>query len=492
MTLRINNNIAALKALRFLGDTDRKLVNSLERLSSGFRINKGADDPAGLVISEQMRAQISGVNQAISNTELANAMIQTSEGALAETNNLLIRMRQLALHANNEGANDAKALEADQVEISNVIESIRRVSINTQFGTRKLLDGTSGIVGIAEGGGLSFIGATERTRTSPLEGYAVQVERVATQGRLAGTAPITTANVRGLSITLIAGGKTVKVTAGENDLPATFAGKLKEAAKTAELQLDVSLSPEGILSVEHTQFGRESKFRVISSVAGVLSELQGVAQAAIPGVDIAGKINGETAVGEGRNLMGVPGNETTEGLSVRVTGPLVTSVDEAGRETVERRPTVGMAGTVHIVNNSVAFQTGPNPGQKTTIALPTVGPEFLGREIENESNFLSLADVDVTTAQGARDAIRIIDKAVDEMTLTRGRLGAFQRYNLETNLATLRVTAENLIAAESSIRDADIAQELTEFTKNRIKLEANTAMLAQAIQFPAVIVNLIK
>jgi len=142
MSLRINNNVAAINAHRNLVNTTTNLTKSMEKLSSGYRINQAADDPAGLVISEQFRAQIAGLNRAISNSEGSINMIQTAEGALNELNNLLVSMRELAIHAANEGFNDTAQLEADQAEISNAIQTIDRIAVNTQFGTKKLLDGS--------------------------------------------------------------------------------------------------------------------------------------------------------------------------------------------------------------------------------------------------------------------------------------------------------------------------------------------------------------
>ncbi len=143
MSLRINHNLAALNAHRNLVISNDALSKSMQRLSSGFRINQGADDPAGLVISEQFRAQIAGLNRAVQNSEGSINMIQTAEGALTEISNLLISMRELAIHAANDGFNDADQLAADQAEIDNAIKTIDRISANTQFGTKKLLDGSN-------------------------------------------------------------------------------------------------------------------------------------------------------------------------------------------------------------------------------------------------------------------------------------------------------------------------------------------------------------
>jgi len=138
----INHNIAALDAQRNLSLTTRSISSVMEKLSSGYRINRAADDPAGLVISEQFRAQIAGLNKAISNSEGSINMIQTAEGSLNEISGLLVSMRELAIHAANEGMNDSNQLAADQAEIENAIKTIDRIAANTQFGTKKLLDGT--------------------------------------------------------------------------------------------------------------------------------------------------------------------------------------------------------------------------------------------------------------------------------------------------------------------------------------------------------------
>jgi len=492
MSLRINHNISALTALRNLDETDRNLARSLERLSSGFRINKGADSPAGLVISEQMRGQIAGLNQAIANGELATAMVRTTEGALTEINNLLIRMRQLALHANNEGANDAKALEADQLEIDNAVDTIRRIATTAQFGTKRLLDGSSGISGEALGEGLTFVGASVDTQTSPIEGYPVEITQVATRAFMEGGSEITEGNLPGLTVTLVEGGRTVQTTAKAGDSPTSFFGRLKSEAAGAGLNLDLSFEGNTLVVV-HREYGSQATFQGSSSVSGVLSDSANLMQDAVPGQDLQGTIAGEAALGEGQTLRGLRGNRSTDGLVVKYQGPLAeVGVTPDGQPIIARQPQVGVVGAVNVANNSLDFQIGPNPGQRASVALPQAAPEKMGRQVENESNFSSLAEVNVKTEQGARDSIVIIDQAIDDLTLARGALGAFERNGLERNIATLRVTAENLTAAESTIRDTDIAKELTEYTKNRILFETSSAMLAQANQIPSTVVKLIK
>ncbi|MEI7942604.1 MAG: flagellin, partial [Candidatus Riflemargulisbacteria bacterium] len=141
--MKINNNIAALNAWRNLGISEAGMSSSLEKLSSGYRINRGADDPAGLLISEKLRSQITGLNQAISNANDAVSMVQTAEGALTEINTMLNSIRGLAVHAANTSANDASSIEADQTAVDKAIESIQRIATTTKFAGKLLLNGSA-------------------------------------------------------------------------------------------------------------------------------------------------------------------------------------------------------------------------------------------------------------------------------------------------------------------------------------------------------------
>jgi len=168
MSLRINLNAAAMNAHRQMQGTDKALGASIERLSSGYRINRAADDPAGLAISENLRAQVSGLAQAVANSSDAVNLIRTAEGALSEVHSLLRTMRGLALHAANTGANDATAIAADQAQVASTLSALDRIATNTQFGTMVLLNGDGA------GGDLSLdfqIGANSgQTTTVTIQG----------------------------------------------------------------------------------------------------------------------------------------------------------------------------------------------------------------------------------------------------------------------------------------------------------------------------------
>ena len=217
MALRVNSNIAALNALRHLQHTERDLSQNLERLSSGRKLNHAADGPASLVISEQMKSQISGLGQAIRNSESSISMIQTTEGALNEVSNILVNLRQLAVHAANEGTNDEKTLQADQNEVENLISTLKNIAKNTQFGRRTLLDGSNSATGVAVGEGLEFVSASEDARSTLANGHKVDITQVATRAMMVATRRLSLEDVaasdpnKSISFVINEGGRTVSV-----------------------------------------------------------------------------------------------------------------------------------------------------------------------------------------------------------------------------------------------------------------------------------------
>ncbi|MCH8842767.1 MAG: flagellin [SAR324 cluster bacterium] len=490
MSLRINHNTTAINSHRQMLINDKNLSKSLEKLSSGMKINRAADGPASLIISEQMRAQIAGINQAIDNSETAVGMIQTTEGALSEVNNLLVKIRQLGIHAANEGANDEKMVQADQFEIDNALDTIDRITKNTQFGLKRLLDGSNGASGVAAGVGLEFISASPQTQSSPVEGYNVRVQQIGSRAMMLGSVALTQDLVdAGEEIAVSEGGKTLSFTTSRGDSVAQAFGKLKNEIE--KLGLDLSLEVEitgtgtdeqGIITMTHNEFGSEFGFTASSSTPGVLSARAGRMEAAQSGLDIAGTLGGEVATGRGQVLVGGEGSKV-EGLTVRYTGDVITARDAADD--------TESAGRVSVNQNSLIFQVGGNAGQTVKVSLNSTNTRTMGRGVANESGFRSIRDVNVLTAQSATDTLGLVDQAINDIGITRAALGAFQKNTLESNLQQLRITTENLTSAESTIRDLDMAAEVAEFTRSKILLEASTAMLAQANSVPRTVISLL-
>ncbi len=508
MSLRINHNTSAINSHRNLQANQASMAKTLERLSSGLKINRAAEGPAALVISEQMRAQIAGLNQAIDNSETAVSLVQTAEANMSEINNLLTSMRQLAIHAANEGVNDEVMLAADQKEIENALSTIDRISSQAQFGNKRLLDGSRGAFGTTTGEDLEFVGATLNSGDSRENGFDVKITQAASKSTILGATALTDEIVKaGEQLTVIEKGRMATYTSNADDTAATVVQNLRNEINRKGLELDISLTEEGQIEIKHKDYGSAYNFQVSSSTAGVLSQDANEIEISEVGKDVKGTINGESAVGVGQILTGVKGAACVDGLSVRYYGEgkdLEIAADcevadlvvegEEGQEQ-EPRPEIPedgiSAGRVFVAQNSMKFQVGANAGQTVGISMKSTNPENMANGIANKSNYQSLADIDVTNFQGAQDALKMIDTAINQVTSDRGELGAFQKNTLESNLSNLRVANENLVSSESIIRDVDMAKEMATFTRNQIMSESATAMLAQANQLPQNVLQLL-
>jgi flagellin len=505
MTFRVNHNTKALNAHRNLLMNQTDLSRSLERLSSGVQINRASDGPAKFAISEHLRSQVAGLSQAIDNSEVAVSMLQTTEANMAEISTLLTNVRQLVIHAMNEGANDEAALLADQKEIETTLETIEMIAGQAQFGNKKLLDGSNGVSGTTTGDDLEFIGATMNSKDSREHGYDVKIMELATRANVKGTAALTSELIKaGEQLTVIENGKNATYVTRADDTIDTAVQNFRSQIDKAGLDVEVALADDGTIEVNHRKYGSNPSFQVLSSSAGVLSENAGRMTRANTGNDIKGTINGESATGNGQILTGIAGAKCTDGLSVRFYGegkdyllpPFCEVADlESGEEEGEARPEVpaeGLSvGRVFITQNSMKFQVGGNKAHTIGISLFDMKPDNLGTNVPNLSSFESLADIDVSNFQRASDSLMMVDKAVGDIAAERGKLGAFQKNSLETNLSNLRVANENLISSESLIRDTDMAKEMAVFTRDQIKTQSSTAMLAQANQVSANVLKLL-
>ncbi len=485
MAFRINHNIASINAYRNLARNDMGLSKSLERLSSGLRINKSADDPAGLVVSENMRAQITGLGQAIENSELATSMVQTAEGALTEVHALLISMRELALHAANEGANSAADLAADQAEIDNAIETISRIAAQTQFGTKRLLDGSNGVTGTVTAGNVVFLGGTSATTAGT---YDVEVTTQAEQALIQtnpGANPILLVADETLTLTNNYTGVTVTINLVAGDDRQTIIDKINYHTSSTGVTASVgTLGAGNGIDLTTAVYGSTlADITIVSDNFEGTGDQSGFAAGAGDsdvGVDIAGSFDVGTtsyqADGSGAVLSGRAGS-AVEGLRVWTTAP------------------IGTAGTVAVTNNALTFQVGANAGQTVSLTIDNMDASQIATGLDVASGgtnqFASLGEISVLDAAMASDSLAIIDQAISEISTTRGALGAFQSNTLESGLANLRVAEENLIAAESIIRDTDMAAEMALFTRNQIMLQAATAMLAHANATPQVVLQLL-
>ena len=311
MTLRVNHNIPAINANRSLITNDGNLSRSLEHLSTGQRINRASDGPASLIISEQLRAQIASIRQSINNAETATSMLQTSEAAMTEVNNLLTSIRGLAIAASNQGANDPNMLEADQLEVKNSLETLDRITRQAQFGTKKLLDGSTGANGVGTGAGVEFVEASPVTRASPVEGYELRVFQLGQRASIKGTVGLTQEMIdKGEQISISEGGKTVHFTTTKGDTTDQVFGKLRTDIEGQGLDVEMIVHDDKTLEFVHHQYGSQYGFTVSSSTPGFLSQESLKMEQAMAGRDIQGTIGGQYASGKGRILTGGAGTRT--------------------------------------------------------------------------------------------------------------------------------------------------------------------------------------
>ena len=472
MSLSIANNVGALNAQHNLTRSSNSLNKSIERLSSGFKVNRGADGPAALVISEKQRAQIAGLRQAIDNTEKAVSVVQTAEGALNEISSILVKVRSLALDSANAGVNDDDAFAANQAEISNALDTINRIANNTQFGEKNLLDGSAGVSGVADDVDVTYLKSSAQTNAGT---YAIEVTTQAERAFVTGAAQTgaltddETLTVNGVSITLNSGLDQAAVIARINE----FSGQTGVTADDGGLA--------GATRLYTNAFGADAEISVISDKATAIVTSAGFTTTALTdeGLNIAGEIDGVAASGIGATLTSTSG--ASKGLAVKVGAD--------GTDTTLSAD--GAQGNVTVTNNSLVFQIGANQNQKAAIAINSVLASGLGVGVEG-NNFSSLEEINVTSADNAQDALGIIDASLDEISNVRGVLGAFQSNTLESIANNMRATLENTVNAESVIRDTDFAEEISKFTNSQILVQAGTSVLANANQTSQGILSLLQ
>ncbi len=507
MSFRVNHNVRAINANRNLQFNQNDLTKSLERLSSGIKINRASDGPAAFAISEHLRSQVVGLNQAIDNSQTAVSLLQTTEANMGEITSLLTGIRQLIIHSLNEGANDKVTLAADQNEIENALETIHQIALNAQFGEKKLLDGSNGVTGVTTGNNLEFIGATMATKDSREQGFNVRIKQAATRSSVTGSTALTQELVSaGEKLVVIENGKIASYVSSLDDTVDTTVQNLRSEIERNRLNVDIDVDGSGVVTIKHHEYGSDASFQVSSSTAGVLSKEADKISMAEMGVDVKGTINGESAVGIGQVLTGIKGTKCTEGLSVRyyadgkglLTEQECTVYDlevegEEGEQTRAVIPEEGISvGRVYVSQNSMIFQIGGNLANTVGFSLSNMKPGSLATSVINKSGFRSLAEIDVQQYEKAQDSLRIVDEAIGQISAERGRLGAIQKNSLESNLSNLKVANENLISSESLIRDTDMAREMAVFTKDQIKTQSSAAMLAQANQDSEKVLKLLR
>ncbi|UTE77308.1 flagellin [Rossellomorea sp. KS-H15a] len=379
--MRINHNIAALNTYRQLSTASSAQSKSMEKLSSGLRINKAGDDAAGLAISEKMRGQIRGLEMSSKNSQDGISLLQTAEGALNETHSILQRMRELTVQAHN-GTNTGEDTSKIQEEINQLVSEIDGIGDRTQFNKQNLIDGTLGAKTANVGTGLAD--GTGKFKIADVTGAAVGAD---------------------YKVTTAATGTDIKIESAD--------GKLSQTVKVAD----------------------------------------------ITGVNVGDKFHFDKL-----------------GITLEAQATDVSSVDGTGA-----------AGQFDVATSGIKFQIGANGDQTLAISINDMRADQLG------SGTIKMDDIDVTdfATSSFDDQLAAIDDAISSVSSERSKLGAWQN-RLEHTIANLDTSGENLTAAESRIRDVDMAKEMMNQTKNSILSQAAQAMLAQSNQMPQGVLQLLR
>ncbi len=497
MSLVLNNNVASLTAQANLGKTSNMLSSSLEKLSTGLKVNRGADGPAALVISEQQRAQIAGLKAAIDNTNKAVNVVQTGEGALNEINSLLGKVRGLILDSANSGVNDAGALAANQSEISNALSTITNIANQTQFGTKKLLDGSRAL------SASSSLAGTTAAATGSIGSGSYLVTVGSTTASRANVAGASTAN----AFDVTNGGATTQETLTINGVNINYAlnATFSTSASNAATAINNASAQTGVRAIVDTSVGGSTAVRLYSTAWGsghqitvsssnsAATSVIGTPASNVDGTDITGSISGTAGSGVGNVLSFNSGAYA----GLQVTFDQTAAGDTFTSAAVNSFTAAAVASTTTVTvdaSKALVFQIGANAGQTAQISLSDSRASALGQGVS--ANATDLTKIDVTQLGSntalSTDFIHVVDKAINDVTNLRGVLGAFQQNTLESNANNLSTTLQNTTAAESTIRDTDFASEIANFTKLQTQMQAGSTVLGNANQMTALVAQLLR
>ena len=508
----VQHNMSAANANRMLNVTSSSVSKTTEKLSSGYRINRAADDAAGLSISEKMRGQIRGLNKASSNAQDGISLIQTAEGALNESHSILQRMRELSVQAAN-GTETDDDREAVQNEIEQLQSELTRISDTTEFNTMKLLDGSqSGEKVSVSVGKSAATGATSTTdATAQVNTMAAAVTAVGDDADSKFTVTILdkNGNTSTTSVTLHydkASGKYSvdgkELTAADTAASSATVAKSGDAFAEALSKTDLGKSYDITNTAGKLTFTAKEKGATASAIlvsqngadATATTKTNGTGtdeytsiNAAIGAYDGTGNIedsiftvNGEkfayvtdpSKLGDDYKDVNYVETATVDTAAAKNMAKLINSKTGINAEVANGATAVDLKPSSTATGKGIELQIGANEGQTMSFTLGDMSAAALGVDGSN---------VDLSSQESAKKATTTIDNAIKTISKARGQMGAVQN-RLEHTINNLDTASENLQTSESRIRDTDMAKEMVEYSKNNILMQAGQSMLAQANQ----------
>ncbi len=485
--ISVNTNVSSLNAQRNLSQSGSDLATSMERLSSGMRINSAKDDAAGLQISNRLTSQINGLGVAQRNANDGISMAQTAEGAMSESTSILQRMRELALQSAN-GSNSTEDRESLQKEVTALNEELTRIAETTSFGGQQLLDGSFGKTDFQVGANAN---ETISFSLNDISADKIGSQEYSEAGTAAGVVAATAANGYtaaaagdGFKIKEDGGSSTEEITYAANASTNTIAKAINAA--TSEAGVNVKAQVENTVTLDN--------FNALSSGADISLTVNGTA------VNVSNFNNDDlTDLASAINDKGIEGvtasvdeNDPTKLILTGEDDITLNFVDTAGTPAAVTMDITGQGGAA--ATTSAAATT-----YNATAELKLTGGEGFQFEGANATLFDdasassaldSVEDLDITSQDGSQDALAVIDAAIASIDSQRADLGAVQN-RFDHTISNLANISENVSASRSRIQDTDFATETANMTKNQILQQAGTSILSQANQLPQAALSLL-
>jgi flagellin len=468
---RINTNVSSLIAQRVLRTNNNNLNTSLQRLSTGLKINSGADNPAGLIASENLRSEKAGITQAIDNAQRASNIIGTAEGGLNEVSSLLTQLQSLTGQAANSGGMSNEETQANQLQVDSILDTINRIAGATAFEGKKLLNGNYGYTTSSVTASAFSSLQVNTARLPDAQGVAVVVQ--ATDSATIGQLLFTGAGLAaGNSVTLQIAGNM-----GTENLSFAGSSTVAQIATAINNIKDVTgvsaTASGGGLHFYSTGYGSD-QFVSVLATAGTFATTGGTSGKDY-GTNAIVKVNGAAA--------------DVSGLHVTYrSSQLDLEFDMSAGLNAGQTKTFGITG------GGATFALGAKVTEtdKAAIGIQSVSTGSLGDGTIGYLDALSSSGANNLASGKLVSAQKILDKAIKQVSQLRGRLGAFQKFTIGSTVNSLGVAYENASAAESAIRDTDFAEETSQLTRSQILSQAATTVLAQANASPQAALSLLR
>ncbi|MGB9624779.1 MAG: flagellin [Phycisphaerae bacterium] len=472
----INTNIPSLVAARVLTTNSASMNRTLQRLSTGLRINRGSDDPAGLIGSETLRGEKTAIMAAIDNAGRADNMINVAEGGLQEVSSLLVSLENLVDRSASESGLSAEELAANQQQIDSILSTIDRIATTTTFAGTRLLDGS-----------LDY--TTSAVGTSAISDLTINSARLAGSGYRAVVINVTTSaqtgalNYKLASGSGIGGNRSISISGSKGTETFTFASgssltSIKSMINSFRDATGVSASVSGaVLKLRSVKYGADEFVKVEALSGGDFIATEGSSTTDY-GVDAVVTINGQTA-----NTKGLQASVRSSGLDVDVT------LTAAFAGALTNKPK-----TFYITAGGAKFNITPDvsAANQVAVGIRSIKTADLGDSVSGRLSTLGSGQTNQLTSGNYATAQEIVRLASEQVATLRGRLGATQQTTIASTINSLKVAYENVSAAEGAIRDTDFAEETSNLTRSQILVQAATSTLQLANQAPQNILALLR